>query len=334
LRSRGIGYVLGVQGDDQGRALYGREVWQAIQKTCRHKVYFLGALDPRDALEISKTLGEMTVFEQTVIESGGESGNRSGTTTREAKRSLVSMEEMLSWERFHAVVIARNLAPFRVMCYPLFDPRHPEHGLHKRITEIAAQLPAPKNSSGQPTISNASLEPSVSTAPVSEPFEIARLIFKAVNEIWPCELLRERGKIIAVRLKPRAPFSPANISSLTWDGTILELRGLEHVTEEFINALVWLRRRTELEVWLTTRNAQIKGRPGYAGQPLGELEGEVLWLQASAVAEVFGRGYLQKKTIVKRTVDATELEVIAVKLQHGGLEKLRVRIKTLEAGQA
>jgi type IV secretion system protein VirD4 len=334
LRSRGIGYVLGVQGDDQGRALYGREVWQAIQKTCRHKVYFLGALDPRDALEISKTLGEMTVFEQTVIESGGESGNRSGTTTREAKRSLVSMEEMLTWERFHAVVLARNLAPFRVMCYPLFDPRHPEHGLHTHITEIAAQLPALKNSFEQPTVANTSLESSVSTAPVNELLEIARLIFKAVNEIWPCELLRERGKIIAVRLKPRAPFSPANISNLIWDGTILELRDCERVAEEFINALVWLRRRTELEVWLTTRNAQIKGRAGYAGQPLGELEGEVLWLQASAVVEVFGRGYLQKKTIVKKVVDDTELEVIAVKLQHGGLEKLRARIATLEAGQA
>jgi type IV secretion system protein VirD4 len=333
LRSRGIGYVLGVQGDDQGRALYGREVWQAIQKTCRHKVYFLGALDPRDALEISKTLGEMTVFEQTVVESGGESGNRSGTTTREAKRSLVSMEEMLSWERFHAVVLARNLAPFRVMCYPLFDRRHPEHGLHTGITEIAAQLPKLEKSSEQTKTSNPILESPVNEPPVNEPLEIAQLIFTAVEQTWPCELLRERGKIIAVRLKPRAPFLPTSVSDLTWDGTILELRGLERVTEEFINALVWLRRRTELEVWLATHNIQIKGRPGYAGQPLGELEGEVLCLQASAVAEVFGRGYLQKKTIVKRTVDATELEVIAVKLQHGGLEKLRTRIKTLEAGQ-
>ena len=328
LRSRGIGYVLGVQGDDQGRALYGREVWQAIQKTCRHKVYFLGALDPRDALEISKTLGEMTVFEQTVIESDGESGNRSGTTTREAKRSLVSMEEMLSWERFHAVVLARNLAPFKVMCYPLFDPRHPEHGLHTRITEVAARLPAPENSSEQTMTANLSLE-----SPMNEPLEIARLILTAVEQIWPCELLRERGKIIAVRLKPRETISPANISGLIWDGTILELRDCGRVTEEFINALVWLRRRTELEVWLTTHEIQIKGREGYAGQPLGELEDEVLWLQASAVAEVFGRGYLQKKTIVKRIVDGTELEVIAVKLQHGGLDKLRTRIKTLEAGQ-
>ena len=156
----------------------------------------------------------------------------------------------------------------------------------------------------------------------------------AVEQIWPCELLRERGKIIAVRLKPRAPFPPPNIPSLTWDGTILELRDCERVAEEFINALVWLRRRTELEVWLATHEIQIKGREGYAGQPLGEIEGEVLWLQASAVAEVFGRGYLQKRSIVKRTVDATELEVIAVKLQHGGLEKLRARIAMLEASQA
>jgi hypothetical protein len=235
---------------------------------------------------------------------------------------------MLTWERFHAVVIARNLAPFRVMCYPLFDPRHPEHQLHGRITEIATRLPALENSSEQTMTANLSLE-----SPMNEPLEIARLIFTAIHEIWPCELLRERGKIIAVRLKPRAPFSPANISSLTWDGTILELRDIERVTEEFINALVWLRRRTELEVWLGTHKIQIKGREGYAGQPLGELEGDVLWLQASAVAEVFGRGYLQKKTIVKRIVDGTELEVIPVKLQHGGLDKLRTRIKTLEAGQ-
>jgi type IV secretion system protein VirD4 len=277
LRSRGIGYVLGVQGDDQGRALYGREVWQAIQKTCRHKVYFLGALDPRDALEISKTLGEMTVFEQTVIESGGESGNRSGTTTREAKRSLVSMEEMLSWERFHAVVLARNLAPFKVMCYPLFDPRHPEHGLHTRITEVAARLPTLEKSSERTLTAYPILESPVNEPPVNEPLEIARLIFTAVEQFWPCELLRERGKIIAVRLKPQAPFSPANISGLTWDGTILELRDCERVAEEFINALVWLRRRTELEVWLATHEIQIKGREGYTGQPLGELEGEVLW---------------------------------------------------------
>jgi hypothetical protein len=238
------------------------------------------------------------------------------------------MEEMLSWERFHAVVLARNLAPFRVMCYPLFDRRHPEHGLHTRITEVAARLPALENSSEPTTTANSILE-----SPINEPLETARLIFTAIHEIWPCELLRERGKIIAVRLKPRAPFSPANISGLTWDGTILELRDCERVAEEFINALVWLRRRSELEVWPATHEIQIKGREGFAGQPLGELDGEVLWLQASAVAGVFGRGYLQKKTIVKRIVDGAELEVIPVKLQYGGLDKLRTRIKTLEADQ-
>ena len=328
LRSRGIGYVLGVQGDDQGRALYTREVWQAIQKTCRHKVSFLGALDPRDALEISKSLGETTVFEQTVVESGGEHGDRSGTTTREARRALVPMEEMLSWPQFHAVVIARNLAPFQVMCYPLFDLRHPDHALYTRITEVAGHLPAlefsPEN---RPDPNQPPLEP------VNEALEIARLVLQAVSEVWACELYRERGKVIAVRLTPRETISLPNISGLTWDGTILELRDCERIGEEFMNALVWLKRRTELERWLEQHATQIKGGARYANDPLGELEGEILWMQASTVAEVFGRGYLQKRTIVKRAVDGKELEVIAVGLQHGGLEKLRVRLAALERGE-
>ena len=47
-------------------------------------------------------------------------------------------------------------------------------------------------------------------------------------------------------------------------------------------------------------------------------------------AEVFGRGHLQKKTIEQRTVDGATLEVIAVRLQHGGLDKLNARIAALE----
>jgi hypothetical protein len=104
------------------------------------------------------------------------------------------------------VVLARNLAPFRVMCYPLFDPRHPEHGLHTCITEIVIRLSVLENpSEKKQTVSESS------ESPTNEPLEIARLILMAVEQTWPCELLRERGKIIAVRLKPRAPFSPANI---------------------------------------------------------------------------------------------------------------------------
>ncbi|NJK44305.1 MAG: TraM recognition domain-containing protein, partial [Pleurocapsa sp. SU_196_0] len=57
LRSRGIGYALGVQGDDQGKQLYTREGWGAIQKMCRHKLYFLGALDPRDASRSARRSG-------------------------------------------------------------------------------------------------------------------------------------------------------------------------------------------------------------------------------------------------------------------------------------
>ncbi len=325
LRSRGIGYVLGVQGDDQGRGLYKREGWGAIQKTCRHKVYFLGALDPRDALEVSQSLGETTVFEQTLNESGGEGGERRGSTTREAKRALVPMEEMLSWARFHAVVIARNLAPFKVMCLPLFDPRHPDHGLHRRITEAARQLPplefAPQGVDG------------LNLIPANSPqgqLEIARIVLQAIREVWACELLRERGKIIAVRFQPTAPITPPSVSSLIWNGVILELRGIDGLGEEFVNALVWLKRRTELAAWLEQHGTQVKGHDGYAGQPLAELDGETLWMNASSFAEVFGRGHLQKKTIERRIVDGVKLEVIAVRLQHGGLDKLNARIAALE----
>jgi type IV secretion system protein VirD4 len=325
LRSRGIGYVLGVQGDDQGRALYSREGWGAIQKTCRHKVYFLGALDPRDALEVSRSLGETTVFEQTLSSSDGEGGDRRGATTREAKRALVPMEEMLSWARFHAVVIARNLAPFKVMCLPLFDARHPEHALHQAITARAAQLPP---------LAFATPVQSGGLIPANTPtgqLETARLVLRAVKETWACALLRERGEVVAVRFTPPEDFAPPELSSLLWDGTTLELRGVSGIGEEFVNALVWLKRRTELSVWLERHAARINGHPTYSGSPLGELEGDTLWMDASAVAEVYGRAYLQKKAIERRTVDGTELEVIAVRLRHGGLHKLEARIAALEA---
>ena len=326
LRSRGIGYVLGVQSDDQGRGLYSREVWQAIKKTCRHKVFFLGALDPSDALEISQSLGETTVFEQTVIESGGENGERHGTTTREAKRALVPMEEMLSWAKFHAVVIARYLAPFQCLCYPLFDPRHPDHKLHQRISEIAGQLPS-LNFSAMDTRGSSVTPQHQKTAQ----FELAQLIYRAVAECWDCELYRERGKVVMVRLVPLLPFSPPTIPNIHLDGKHLELRDCERIGEELMNALIWLKRRTELSVWITDHHSSIKGAAEYTGNPLGELEGETLWMHSSAVAEVFGRSYLSKKTIVKRIIDQTELEVVEVQLNHRGLEKLRARIVSLEA---
>ena len=323
LRSRGIAYVLGVQGDDQGRALYKRDVWEAIKKTCRHKIFFVGALDPRDALEVSKSLGEITVFEQTLVESGGENGERRGTTTREAKRALVPVEEMLTWERFHALVVARNLAPFKSLCYPLFDPRHPDHNLHRRITEAAKQLPILEFSSESAS--------SIPLSPAQVQLELARLIVRAVGEVWACEMLRERGRLMAIRLRPAESIALPKIPDLTWDGALLELRGCERISEEFINALVWLKRRSELERWLTVHATQIVGRETYVGPPLAELQGEVLWMHAGSVAEVFGRGYLQNKTITKRTVDGQELEVISVRLQHAGLEKLRSRVESLEA---
>jgi type IV secretion system protein VirD4 len=325
LRSRGIGYVLGVQGDDQGRALYTREVWQAIGKTCRHKVYFLGALDPRDALEISRSLGETTVFEQTVIESDGDNGDRRGTTTREARRALVPMEEMLTWPPFHAVVIARNLAPFRVFCCPLFDSRHPDYNLHQRITEVSANLPAlqwPDETAR--VIAN----------PAHERFEIARLIVQAVEEHWPCELHRERGRIVKASLGPTAVVEVPNASSLNWDGQTLELERFDDIGEELMNGLVWLKRRTEVQTWLEANARRIKGRDEYAGEPLGELQGDVLTMEASAAATVLGRAHLQKKIIEKLEMEGVTLDVVTVNLRHAGLEKLRARLNTIriEAG--
>jgi hypothetical protein len=323
LRSRGIAYVLGVQSHDQGRALYGRDVWEAIIKATRHKVVFLGALDPKDALEVSQALGEMTVFEQTLTASEGENGDRQGTTTKEVKRALVPMEEMRTWQKFHAVVIGRNLMPFKIMCYPLFDARHPDYAFHASLSAKANQLPplavAPQSST--PTLEH----------PALEKLELAQLIYRAVAECWDCELYRERGRVVMVRLVPLLPFTPPNISNINLDGKHLELQACERIGEELINALIWLKRRTELSVWIADHHSSIKGAAEYTGNPLGELEAETLWMDSSAVAEVFGRAYLSKKNIVKRTIDQTELEVIEVQLNHRGLEKLRARITSLEA---
>jgi type IV secretion system protein VirD4 len=325
LRSRGIGYVLGVQGDDQGRALYTREVWQAIGKTCRHKIYFLGALDPRDALEVSKVLGETTVFEQTVIQSDGDNGDRQGTTTREARRALVPMEEMLSWPRFHAVVIARNLAPFRVLCCPLFDSRHPDHTLHQRIVELAANL-LPLEWPIETTLRT--------TDPARARLEVAELIVRAVEEQWPCELQRERGKLVRVSLQPPKDAEVPNISNVESEGSKLVLEHCDDIGEEMTNGLIWLKRRTEIELWIQANAKRIKGHADYVTDPISELKGQTLWMPAPAVAEVLGRAYLQKRSIIQHDIDGANHEVVAVNLRHGGLEKLKSRLVTLgiEAG--
>jgi type IV secretion system protein VirD4 len=332
LRSRGIGYVLGVQSHDQGRSLYSEDVWEAVQKSVRHKVVFLGALDPKDALEVSKALGEMTVFEQTVSESEGESGGRYGTTTKESKRSLVPMEEMLSWPQFHAVVIGRNLAPFKVFCCPLFDPRHPDFDLHEKVSLVGQQMRALKTP-GKLEVRVQNVLPSkriLEDTPTAR-FELARIIVRAVSEHWACDLARERGQIVTVRLEPNSGFNPPSITGTTWTGKTLEIKGCDRIGEEFMNALVWLKRRTELEVWLQANGARVKGLEGYAGNPVAEAVGETLWMDSSAVAAVFGRAYIGKKPIHKRSVDNLELEVIEVQLELRGLEKLRERLVGLEA---
>ena len=167
--------------------------------------------------------------------------------------------------------------------------------------------------------------------PALEKLELAQLIYRAVAECWDCELYRERGRVVMVRLVPLLPFTPPNIPNIHLDGKHLELQACERIGEELMNALIWLKRRTELSVWIEDHHSSIKGAAEYRGSPLGELEGETLWMHSSAVAEVFGRAYLSKKIIVKRIIDQTELEVVEVQLNHRGLEKLRARIVSLEA---
>ena len=161
--------------------------------------------------------------------------------------------------------------------------------------------------------------------------ELARIIVRAVSERWACDLARERGQIVTVRLEPNTDFNPPSITGLVWNGKTLEIKGCDRIGEEFMNALVWLKRRTELKVWLQANGARVKGLEGYAGQPVAEAVGETLWMDSSAVAAVFGRAYIGKKTIHKRKVDDLELEVIEVQLELRGLEKLRERLAGLEA---
>jgi type IV secretion system protein VirD4 len=329
LRSRGVAYVLGIHSHSLGRSIYGREEWEAIIKATRHKLVFLGALDPMDALEVSKALGEMTVFEQSVVESDGDNGGRHGSTTREAKRALVSVEEMLTWQQFHAVVISRYLAPFRVFCYPLFDKRHPDFWLAQGIAKAIQRLEPLILPSGElPAHPDPNATPQDSA---QIRLEIARIIYRAVEQRWGCELFRERKVVTKVKLEPHEAIEVPNVSGLEFDGKYLIIHGCQRINEDLLNALIWLKRRTELEVWIRANAHQLKGSVEYQGTPLGEIEVETLWMPSGAVAEIFGKASLGHKQIKPRNIDGTELDVIEVRLHHRGLEKLRQRLASLES---
>jgi hypothetical protein len=240
------------------------------------------------------------------------------------------MEEMVSWPQFHAVVIGRNLAPFKVFCCPLFDSRHPDFDLHEKVSLAGQQVRALETPSEVKVQNVLPSKRILEDTPMAR-LELARIIVRAVSERWACDLARERGQIVTVRLEPNSAFNPPSITGLVWTGKTLEIKGCDRIGEEFMNALIWLKRRTELEVWLQVNGARVKGLDGYAGQPVAEAVGETLWMDSSAVAAVFGRAYIGKKTIHKRTVDDLELEVIEVQLELRGLEKLRERLLGLEA---
>jgi type IV secretion system protein VirD4 len=323
LRSRGIAYLLGVQSHDEGRAKYTRDTWEAVVKLCRHKIFFTGALDPKDALETSKLLGEMTVFEQSVVHSDSDQGDRRGTTTREARRALMSQEEMLASPPFHAVVLSRYLPPFQAAFYPLFDPRHPDHTVHAQLIDIASKLP-PLEFPDETTLPNATAEIDAQSW-----LEIARTIVTAVKELWNCKLFRQGKRIVRVRFGLED--APKLIPKMaTWNGTILEIPDPDRIAEEFVNALVWLQRYDAISVWMEQNGKSLKGSGAYVNAPIGELEGTTLWMPAEAVAAVLGKAYLQRKQIVKRVVDGVELEVAEVSLSLN-TERLERRIKAMEA---
>ena len=321
LRSRGIAYLLGIQSHDEGRAKYTRDTWEAIVKLCRHKIFFLGSLDPKDALETSKLLGEMTVFEQSVVESDGDNGDRRGTTTREAKRALMSQEEMLAAPPFHAVVLSRYVPPFRSVFYPLFDSRHPDHTTHSQLSAHAVELSL--------------LEFDAETNPIKAlpenttqaKLEVARTIIRAVRECWGCTIYREAGRVSKVKLEPPPGFTPALPTGTFWDGQQLEISEL--IGEEFVNALVWLQRRGTVEAWISEHASNLKGCVEYAGKPIGELEGSRLWMPANHAAAVLGKALLQRKRIEKRRVDGIELEVVDVPLELE-TERLEKRVEAFK----
>ena len=323
LRSRGIAYLLGVQSHDEGRAKYTRDTWEAVVKLCRHKIFFTGALDPKDALETSKLLGEITVFEQSVVYSDGEGGDRRGSTTREARRMLMSQEEMLASPPFHAVVLSRYVPPFKTAFYPLFDPRHPDHAVHSSLT-------ASESHSDTLELTTA--------APPKKPLtslETARVIIQAVRETWPCVVYRQGKRITKVALEPPTPPgatqpSAALTSSPAWNGSQLEIIDPATIGEEFVNALVWLQRRGAVAAWISQHASSLKGHAEFTGAAIGELEGATLWMPSSAAAGVLGKAFLQRRQIRKRTVDGAELEVVDVPLELH-TERLEKRIEAMTA---
>lgn len=334
LRSRNIGYVLGVQSHDDGREVYGEDAWNSIVRLCRHRIIFCGALDPEEARDVAQVIGEMMVLEETISYSDGENGSRQGSTTKEAVRPIVSMEEMMRWPRFRAVVFSRYLPPFIVDCLPLFNALHPNHALFARLMQQAEALPEPQWS------------PEVATSPLvlhvesksddgfdNSPevqYRLASLVVEAVRGCWSCELYRERGKLSAVRLQPRGDVNVPVISGVTWDGRQFEVRGIQRLGEELTNALIWLKRRSELEGWLEVNRDRITEGSNVVSDPLGEIVGDTLWMSAAEMARIFGAGYTAKKTILKREIGGVEVEVIASPLTNKGLGKLEMRAEGLK----
>ncbi|NJK43092.1 MAG: type IV secretory system conjugative DNA transfer family protein [Pleurocapsa sp. SU_196_0] len=335
LRSRNVGYVLGVQSHDDGREIYGEDAWNSIVRLCRQRIIFCGALDPEEARDVAQVIGEMMVLEETISHSDGENGTRQGSTTKEAVRPIVSMEEMMRWPRFRAVIFSRYLSPFITDCLPLFNPLHPNHALFTGLMVKAEAVPEPE------------WTPEVTTPPLVLQLEVkdgdgledspdiqyrlASLVVDAIRGVWSCELYRERGELSMARFQPRGDVNVPVIPGVSWDGHQFEVRGVNRIHEEFTNALIWLKRRSELEVWLNThRDRIVEGSNAPMDAPLGEIVGDTLWMSSAEMTRVFGAGYTAKKQILKRLMGSVELEVIASPLVHKGLNKLETRLEALK----
>jgi hypothetical protein len=215
-----------------------------------------------------------------------------------------------------------------VFCYPLFDKRHPDFWLAQSITKAIQKLEPLVLPSGElPAHSDPNATPQDSA---QIRLEIARIIYRAVEQRWGCEIFRERKVVTKIKLEPHEAIEVPHISGLEWDGQHLIIHACQRINEDLKNALIWLKRRTELELWITANAHQLKGSVEYQGTPLGEIEGETLWMPSGAVAEIFGKASLGHKQIKPRNIDGTELDVIEVHLHHRGLEKLRQRLTSLE----
>ena len=154
--------------------------------------------------------------------------------------------------------------------------------------------------------------------------------YRAVEAHWGCTILRERGEVLAVRLTPNEILEPINLPAVSWDGTRLEIRECQRLGQEFLNVLVWLSRRGEVEAWLKTHAVQVFGLEQYRDNPLAELEGETLWMALGPAAAVLGKGFVLRKPMELRRIDGHELEVVAVPLEHKGIDILKLRLRALE----